>query len=137
MALADDVKIEQRKMDDLTFYLYDIDSPVRGRGAQGEGGGCERGRALATARHHTLAALVPLPKGGGVAGLPHQVSTGLLLHPPCARQVNRYLASISVKFGKVYALFVKSPAKVGGRRGALCAVKERERHRQWRSTACA
>ena len=30
-------------------------------------------------------------------------------------QVNRYLASVSVKYGKVYALFVKSPAQVSGK----------------------
>lgn len=32
-------------------------------------------------------------------------------------QVNHYLASIGVKYGKVYALFVKSPADVSDRHG--------------------
>lgn len=35
----------------------------------------------------------------------------------CVPQAYRYLSSIAVKEGKVFALFVRSPSKVGGAKG--------------------
>jgi len=148
LSIADEIRKEEKQKDGLTFYDFDIDSPVRTRGRVEAGArewvGCPAGDlsvfksyskfesksyyygssrvvppcALCSVR--TPSPPAPQPPPCAPCGV--QTPAPSPPAPPRPSQVNRYLASISVKLGKVYALFVKSPANVSVR---ACGVHRR------------
>jgi hypothetical protein len=105
---ASEITRSEREADGVKFYQYDIDSPVRR--AAGVQHACQTWTPLGAGRPPpSFSCPRPPPPPPRCFLIPAPLTKLPPTQPP---QEFRYLASIAVKDGKVFALFVRSPARI-------------------------